>query len=80
MTHSQPPDSSSSSDRKLRSEDIHLPPEFRIEVFTSGLTTPINMTLNESWGDHHNNRVVFGPDGYIFWTRNRDKFRGGRSG
>lgn len=126
-------------ERKLNSEDILLPPGYRIDVFADGLTTPINLTFTDegemlvadsgitdgngkvlkltsrgftviadgfnppltgiteyqgniyvahrryvtiiqpdgtkrdiieglpSNGDHHNNRVVFGPDGKMYF-------------
>ncbi|MGI6751690.1 MAG: PQQ-dependent sugar dehydrogenase [Anaerovoracaceae bacterium] len=129
------------NERPLNPKDILLPPGFKIEVFSKGLTTPINITFNEagdmliadsgitdgngkvmkltntgkgfetiadgfnppltgitmhngdiyvshrrfitvikpdgtkidvidglpSDGDHHNNRVVFGPDGKMYF-------------
>ena len=127
------------SPRKVRPEDIAVPPGFKVDVFMEGLTTPINMTFTDrgevlvadagilsgngkvlklvsgkaetiaegfhppltgitfhqgniyvthrgfvtlvkpdgtkqnilaglpSWGDHHNNRVIFGPDGKMYF-------------
>ncbi len=35
--------------RKLDSGDIMLPPGYTIDVFASGLTTPINITFTSKW-------------------------------
>lgn len=125
--------------RRVAPEDISLPPGYRIEIYATGLTTPINLHFADngamfiadagitdgngkvyrragagweliadgfnppltgintysdliyvshrgfitavdpngkktdilsglpSWGDHHNNRVVFGPDGKMYF-------------
>lgn len=47
MARSQTQDSNRPPTRKLRPEDIALPPEYRIDVFAEGLTTPINMTFTD---------------------------------
>jgi glucose/arabinose dehydrogenase len=128
-----------SSSRKLEPNDIVVPPGYKVDVFTEGLNTPINLVFTDtgeilvadagvtdgngkvlrhtqmgfvvvadgffppltginhyngniyvshrgfitiikpdgkkedvlaglpSWGDHHNNRVVFGPDGKMYF-------------
>lgn len=128
-----------SNSRKINPNDIALPPDYKIELFKQGLTTPINMVFNEkdeilvadagvtsgngkvlkltatgfeviaegfnppltgincykgdiyvshrgyitvikpdgskedileglpSWGDHHNNQVMFGSDGKMYF-------------
>lgn len=125
--------------RKINPDDIAVPQDYKVDVFATGLTTPINMTFTDqgeilvgdagivsgkgkvlklaggrieviadgfnppltgitfhqgniyvahrgfitivkpdrtkqdilsglpSWGDHHNNRVVFGPDGKMYF-------------